>query len=400
MRRQLVAGSLVAALWAAGCGSSSGSGELVGDGAGSAGGNTGTGAMGSGGEPAAGSPGAGGAGAGGGVAGGAAGGSGAAGGVSQGGNPRGGVPPVDGGAPVVPADLEHTFPLIDVGPGQEITGLCQSWTVDNPGNVFVNRIESHNDGSMHHSNWIWVPDTLYPGPDGTWNCADRGFDQIIAGAQGGVFFAQSTQSLSDTQQFPQGVAFEMPPRVRIIGDLHLLNTSAEPIQTQLHFDVFSIPSEEVTVPLQPMAFTNLALDIAPQMQTEAHMQCAAPQPDFDVYYVLPHYHSLGTAMRIDVAGGPMDGTALFDSEPTFGEPWGQTFDPPFAVRGATGLGVTCYYENPRTVPVGYGTGDQEMCVTLIYSSGRKAGGMANLNLTAGDVGGVHQTDGLCLSVGQ
>ena len=66
-------------------------------------------------------------------------------------------------------------------------------------------------------------------------------------------------------------------------------------------------------------------------------------------------------------------TSIFRSAGSYGEGRGQTFDPPVRVTGATHLGVTCEYENPRATKVGYGTGDQEMCVSLIYSSGRKAG---------------------------
>lgn len=307
-----------------------------------------------------------------------------------------GVAPDAGTSP----DVSHTFPDLDIPAGGELTGVCQSWTLGNDSPIEVNRIVATNPGGVHHSNWIWVPDNLYPGADGTWQCADRNFDQVAAGAFGGVFFAQSTQALTDTQAFAAGVAFEMPAHARIIGDVHLLNTTAEDMRTAVHFDIFTLPSQEVRVPLQPMAFTNLALDIPPQMQTDAHMQCAVPQPDFDVYYVLPHYHELGTAMRIDVAGGSMDGASIFSASPAVGEPWGHSYDPPFSVRGATGLGITCSYDNGGSVAVGYGNGDQEMCVALLYTSGRKAGGLASVNLTVTDVAGVHETDGLCLSVGQ
>jgi hypothetical protein len=244
-----------------------------------------------------------------------------------------------------------------------------------------------------------VNDTDYAGPDGTWPCSDRGFDQIFAGAFGGVFFAQSTQSRMDTQAFPEGVAFEMPAHVRIIGDVHLLNARDAEITTSLHFDVYTLKADEVRVPLQPMAFTNTALDIAPQGETHARMQCATPQPDFEVYYILPHFHALGERMRVDLAGGPMDGKEIFRSSGAIGETLGKTFDPPLAVTGALGLAMTCEYRNPRDATVLYGEGDQEMCVVLIYSTGKKAGGTAISNVSVSDEGGVHSTDALCVSVG-
>jgi len=294
--------------------------------------------------------------------------------------------------------LRHSFETLGVEAGTEREGLCQSWTLDNDEPVWVHRVRASNEGAVHHSNWIWVPDTEYAGPDGTWPCVERGFDQIIAGAIGGVFFAQSTQSRNDEQGFPDGVAFEMPAHARIIGDIHLLNVTDAAIDTRIQFELYTLPPEEVEVALQPMAFTNLALEIPPAGKTVARMQCALPQPDLDIYYILPHFHELGLSMALDVAGGPLDGTEIWRSSASFGEPLGETFEVPLSVTGASGLGISCEYKNPRDRSVAYGFGDQEMCVTLIYSTGAKTGGTALSNLSASDSGGVHHTDGLCVSV--
>ena len=123
------------------------------------------------------------------------------------------------GVPSPPPEFARYVSRNTVAPGQEQIGVCQSWTLGNEQPVRVNRVVERNLGAFHHSNWIWVDDTSYDGPDGTWPCDERGFDQILAGAVGGVFFAQSTQALTDTQGFPDGVAFEMPAHARIIGDV-------------------------------------------------------------------------------------------------------------------------------------------------------------------------------------
>jgi hypothetical protein len=313
--------------------------------------------------------------------------------------PAAGADGADPSAEVAPPDLEHTFPEVSIAPSEESTGVCQSWTLGNEEPLFVNRVVASNLGGFHHSNWIWVDDASYDGPDGTWPCADRGFEQILAGAVGGVFFAQSTQSQHDTQAFPAGAAFEVPAHARIIGDVHLLNVSDATIDTSLHFDVYTLAASDVRVKLQPMAFTNTALEVAAAGDTSARMQCAVPQPDFDVYYVLPHFHINGQQLRIDVAGGALDGSNVFSSRGSYGDALGQVFDPPIAVHGADALVITCDYRNPSDMVLGYGVGNQEMCVVLIYSTGAKAGGTAVTNVSVEDSGGVHRTDALCLSVG-
>src|SRR6185503_4198173 len=114
--------------------------------------------------------------------------------------------------------LRHTFQAVDMEPGQEITTLCQSWTIGNDQPLYVNSVRALNGGGWHHSNWVIVPDTIYDGPDGTWPCNERGFTQVGAGTQGGaVLFAQSTQATDEEQRFPRGAAIVLPAHVRVIG---------------------------------------------------------------------------------------------------------------------------------------------------------------------------------------
>src|SRR5688572_24341769 len=63
--------------------------------------------------------------------------------------------------------LSHDFPTQTLEPGFEQSGLCQSWTLDNPEELWVNQVVVTNDGGYHHSNWFWVPDDQFTMPDGT-----------------------------------------------------------------------------------------------------------------------------------------------------------------------------------------------------------------------------------------
>lgn len=297
-------------------------------------------------------------------------------------------------------DFTHEFPVLSVLSRQELPDQCMSWTLNNDEPIWVNTVRAENEGGFHHSNWVYVPDTAFPGEDGNWPCADRGFSTVAAATMGGVFFAQSTQSPTDEQRFPEGVAFQVPAHARVIGQVHALNLRAEDIETLFRFDVFTIAEAEVAVRLRSMSFTNLALDIAPQATTHAQMDCPMPDPDFDVYYVLPHYHELGRTMRVSVIGGPNDGVEVFHATADYGDPLGGTLSPAVQVRQASQLRITCEYDNPRDTSVGYGIGDQEMCVVLIYSdSERQAGGLANANSgPAQIIDGNHVTDATCLSL--
>jgi hypothetical protein len=53
----------------------------------------------------------------------------------------------------------------------------------------------------------------------------------------------------------------------------------------------------------------------------------------------------------------------------YGDNAGHTIDPPFdmAAAGARGVRLRCGFDNPRDVPVGWGIGDQEMCVMALQA---------------------------------
>src|SRR5690348_4630900 len=108
-----------------------------------------------------------------------------------------------------------TFGPYDIAPGEEVNGQCVSAKLDNDEPMFVNAVELTTGPGVHHSNWFWVPDYRFDGEDGTWRCADRGYDEVIAGVDGGVVFAQSTQAQHEVQAFQPGTAVLIPPHSRI-----------------------------------------------------------------------------------------------------------------------------------------------------------------------------------------
>src|SRR4249919_1126988 len=87
-----------------------------------------------------------------------------------------------------------SFGPFSIPSNSEDTSKCVQITLHNDEPVFVNSVELTTGPGFHHSNWFFVPETLFPGDDGTFTCDDRKFNQASAGILGGVFFAQSTQS--------------------------------------------------------------------------------------------------------------------------------------------------------------------------------------------------------------
>lgn len=287
-----------------------------------------------------------------------------------------------------PLVLEHRFPDVTFAAGEERSGFCQSWTLGNSSPVNVNSVELAAGPGWHHSNWFYVPDSEYDGPDGVWDCDERGFDGAAAALVGGVLYAQSTQVTNEAQRFPPGAVVTLPPYARLVGDSHALNASSASVTTSLTLTLGDLPDDEVTVRLHGLGLEYLPLAIPPASRATFTTECDLAgahdnqlgRPlDLSLYYVLMHYHALGTGARVEALRGDGEADVVFETGDSIGHTLGQTLDPPYPTWGTTGLRFSCRFDNPGDASVGWGIGDQEMCMLLAFTDSELVWGGGNIN---------------------
>jgi hypothetical protein len=274
--------------------------------------------------------------------------------------------------------VAHDFGTITLTPYQELSN-CVQWTVDNDEAVYVQNVTLSNLGYFHHSNWFVVPETMYPGPDGFFKCSERGFDELASAVAGTVLFAQSTQSFVESQRTADGAIIKIPPRHKVVAGTHLLNVGPAEVSTQLFMTLDIIHPRDVEVVLTPFRLSYLDLDIPATSKSrftgicddlgERYAAAAGTPLDIKLHYVLPHFHYLGDYFDLSLQsstpeGSHLDGQSIYRLEGFNGEANGLMFDPPLDLTGLEGLTYTCGYDNWRDVNVGWGIGDQEMCVML------------------------------------
>ena len=122
-------------------------------------------------------------------------------------------------------------------------------------------------------------------------------------------------------------------------------------------------------------YRDLALDPRKQssftvecLLDDAHQMRIGSPLQYELHYALSHYHQLGVYTQLEVAGGPNDGQVIMRHD-GYGENFGQAIDPPLELAsiGARGVRFTCGFNNPREAAVGWGIGDQEMCVVALQA---------------------------------
>ena len=301
--------------------------------------------------------------------------------------------------------LVHSFGAYRIEGGQE-RSPCVSWTLNNEEPLYVEKVTLSNNGAYHHSNWFVVPEDVYPGDDGYWRCSSRDFDEVASALDGTVLFAQSTQSRYEEQVLGEGIVIKIPPRYKVVADVHLLNLSTRAVETDLRMSLEVIHPTAIQTIATPFRMVYTDLNIPPEQRSRFTGQCdlstafasqtGSDDVDMDLFWVLPHYHNLGDYFSLEVIGGPMDGQSLFELDGFNAEANGQAFNPPVPLSGATGLRFTCGYNNPRSRRVGWGIGDQEMCVMLgfarspviidglVLSGNRQVGADGDVSLHEGD----------------
>lgn len=270
----------------------------------------------------------------------------------------------------------HEFTATTLMPGEERASDCFTYKLDNPTDLLVNSVEMTNDGGFHHSNWFFVPEKFYDTDQTRVRCRDIGFSELGAALMGGVLFAQSTQSKTETQRFPSGAFVRVPARSRVISTVHLLNASAKELRTGMRLVLRTLPEAQKQVELFPFRLSYTDLHLPPMkhseftgqcdLKTEAETRLGTPFY-FKLYYVLPHFHSLGELFKLEVFGGPASDRVLYELHDAVGEAHGQTFDPPIDLHEASGLRFTCGYNNRGEDEVEWGNSDGEMCVMLGFA---------------------------------
>ena len=294
----------------------------------------------------------------------------------------------------------HDLPAIPLANGEEKTDTCFSWSLGNEDWIYVNTIRMEGTPGIHHSNWFYVQEDTYPGPDGIWSCDERGFDTVKSALEGGVLFAQSTQAREEVQQFEEGAVLALPPNAVVVADLHLLNAYGRDLETEIQIELHTIVESAVEKRLIGFSIDYMPLEIAARSRSEFMVECDLSLPhmralrrplDFDIHHVLPHYHELGDLLRLEVVGGPNDGEVIWETTSAIGEPLGGRLDPPYDMTGATGLRLTCGFDNPRDEQVGWGVGDQEMCVAFGFTDSERMWGASTAlmeNVVVGESDGV------------
>ena len=233
----------------------------------------------------------------------------------------------------------------------------------------VNRVESVQNDSVHHMDLMAVALAAPDLQPGEYNCADL-YAQYPKLMDEGILIYASQQAQQHIQ-LPPGTVAELLPRLRVMHEIHYVNTTEEPVTAFSKINAYRYSPDKVEKTIWGGAVRDT--EIAVPANTTAHVEWTrcTMNADVDVLFMSSHTHKLAERTVIRSFDGENAGEMLYTNTDWHAPPLKDFTAAPIHVAAGTGFEFECHYKNAGTTEVRWGfTADDEMCqIALVYTPG-------------------------------
>ncbi len=257
-----------------------------------------------------------------------------------------GITEVEGG--LVFATEEYTLE-----PGAE-RYVCFAANTETAANVKAHRYDARS--SVHH---FMFARTSAPEPDGMSDCP-----VLFRPTWAPLFVGATVDSEVD---LPTGSAQILPTDTQLMVQLHLLNTTPDPITDQAVFEM-TLSDDAAPTPVGIYAFGTIAVDLPPQQTTMVVSDCTLDK-DVEIFGILPHMHYLGRSLEVQMGTDEGSLQTVWKRDPyDFDD---QTLDmAPLSFPSGMLTRTTCMFDNTTAEQVGFGESTfDEMCFAVGFALG-------------------------------
>ncbi len=264
------------------------------------------------------------------------------------------------------AGFRMILPPVELAPGEERL-YCVAWPYPEQQRDLVYAAKIYATGGLHHSNVFSPANDPVAGPNPYPDChpgADDAFANIGEGVPD-VLFANSTQVAGgETLVFPAGMGFRVHHERDVVANVHLLNTTPEPLLAEVVYDYFTMPQDALVEELAPFVLDNRLIDVPPMQTETTTAECGVWNGN--VVSLMPHTHEFATRFAVETVTFEGDRTLIYEEEGFDLESDIAVFEEAISLEGVHDLSYSCTYENTKTEPLVYGLGEQEMCILFGY----------------------------------
>jgi hypothetical protein len=244
------------------------------------------------------------------------------------GTPDAGAEPLDW-QPLITADWS-------LPPGGENTSDVHSVTLDR--DIYVGAIRPIDPPGTHHT--------------------VMGYE----GSTAGIIYASGVGT--NQLVFPEGVGLKLPAGVQLTLQLHIYNTSENPLSGTSGVEIVEVAAADVVQEADLFLPGPFLFNLPPGQESTASGTCTVTQPQ-TVFALFPHMHQLGTWFKtsLEVDGQTM---VLHDAAYDFNEQAFKAFAP-IELSPGDKIMTECTWFNTLGQNVIWGeSSDAEMCFSILY----------------------------------
>lgn len=256
------------------------------------------------------------------------------------------------------------FSLVTVAPAGQETWVCALYDMPITRPASVNWAAYQQTLNTHHmtlSTFLEAPDL----ENGVYDCNDLYGDTSLMEDQ--IMFFGAQGDAEGELHLPEGVAANFIPGLKVLHEIHFVNTTDEDIDLYSVVNGYTIPAREVEDGIWGGQVRDETIMIPARETTTEWTRCVMNE-DVNIQFLASHMHSLGIDFSVRAFDGTETGELLFQNN-DWHTPGIQQFDPPLVVPAGTGFEYSCTWENVTDADVTYGLeSTDEMCnLALVHT---------------------------------
>lgn len=236
--------------------------------------------------------------------------------------------------------------------------------LNNPADVYVNRIETRMRANSHHLllyTFENIPSIIRPAfnlvrdirnTDGSLNV----FNMLPMGFH--VFFA-GTQTPASDYRFPDGVALRVPAQGTLDLNAHYVNRTSAPLTGEASINLHTVPLAAVRRVARTLNMGNTDLNIPPRTRLTISKTFTVSDSSMTVFMLTSHMHERGEKFVIRIVGGARNDEVVYTTT-DWAHPDILTYAQPIVLRRGEGLRSEVTYNNTtdRTIRFGLTSADE------------------------------------------
>jgi hypothetical protein len=258
------------------------------------------------------------------------------------------------GIQVTGSDVTFRTDPFTLEPGQE-KFICSTHTLDH--DMVIDGYSRDAQKFVHH---LIFAKTAGTEPEGASDC-----DVLFRFQWEPLFLAGAGAS---ELNFPEGVGHVLSAGTRLLAQLHLFNTTAQPITDSTVVHMHPTVAENPR-PMGSYAFGNFNVNLPPLQPSTLTSDCTVSEP-LEVVAAIPHMHNLGKSLSFEVGSSAGALAKVFERNPySFDDQHAELL--PMTLNPGDATRVTCNFENTRNETITFGEStNSEMCFLLAFVAGR------------------------------